>query len=58
VKDTVYKPPLPQDVCELQDSITTAVQTIDENMLQCIWQELDYRIAFCTVTKGAHIEYL
>jgi hypothetical protein len=47
VKDPVYKPPLPQDVCELQDHITTAVETTDENMLQRIWQELDYHIHVC-----------
>jgi hypothetical protein len=27
-------------------------------MLQRVWQELDYRINICCVTKGGHIEYL
>jgi uncharacterized membrane protein len=58
VKDTVYNPPLPQVVCELQDRITAAVQTIDESMLQNVSQELDYRIHVCRETKGAHIEHL
>ena len=43
---------------KLQDRIRAAVQTIDGNMLKHVWQELDYRIAICRVTKGAHIEHL
>ena len=39
VKDNAYKPPLPQNVRELQDRIRAAVQTIDENMLKRVWQE-------------------
>ena len=42
---------------ELQDRIRAAVQTIDGNMLKRFWQELDYRIDICRVTKGAHIEH-
>ena len=33
VKDNAYKPPLPQNVTELQDRIRAAVQTIDGNKL-------------------------
>ena len=58
VKDNAYKPPLPQNVRELQDRIRAAVQTVDGNMLKRVWQELDYRIDICRVTKGAHIEQL
>ena len=25
---------------------------------QCVWQELEYRIVVCRVTRAAHIEYL
>ena len=39
VKDTAYKPPLPQNVRELQDRIRAAVQTTDGNMLKRVWQE-------------------
>ena len=39
VKDNAYKPPLPQNVRELQDRIRTAVQTINGNMLKRVWQE-------------------
>ena len=48
----------PQNVRELQDRIRAAVQTVDWNMLKRVWQELDYRIDSCRVTKGAHIEHL
>ena len=58
VKDNAYKLPLPQNVRELQDRIRAAVQTIDGNMLKRVWQELDYRIDICRVTRGAHIEHL
>ena len=39
VKDNAYKPPLPQNMRELQDRIWAAVQTIDGNMLKRVWQE-------------------
>jgi hypothetical protein len=35
-----------------------AVSTVDRQMLQRVWQELDYRIDICRVTKGGHIEHL
>jgi hypothetical protein len=28
------------------------------NMLTRVWQELEYRIDVCRVTRGAHIEHL
>jgi hypothetical protein len=35
-----------------------AVAAIDRHMLQCVWQEFDFRIDICRVTKGGHIEHL
>jgi hypothetical protein len=35
-----------------------AVAAIDRQMLQSVWQELEYRIDICRVTKGVHIEHL
>jgi hypothetical protein len=35
-----------------------AVAAVDHQMLQCVWQELDYRIDICRVTKAGHIEHL
>ena len=33
-------------------------ETITAEMLQTVWNELDYRIDVCGITKGAHIEHL
>jgi len=38
--------------------IRTASETITANMLQTVWNELDYRVDVCRITKGAHIEHL
>ena len=33
-------------------------ETITPDMLQTVWNELDYRVDVCRITKGAHIEHL
>jgi hypothetical protein len=38
--------------------IITAVKNIDPSMLTRVWQELEYRIDMCHVTRGTHIEHL
>ena len=38
--------------------ITTAVASVDEDMLKSVWTELGYRIDICRVTKGSHTEHL
>jgi hypothetical protein len=38
--------------------IIAAVKNIDAPMLTHVWQELEYRIDVCRVTRGAHIEHL
>ena len=44
-KGLVYVFPLSKDVDELKARITEAVATIDNAILECDWQELDYRLA-------------
>jgi hypothetical protein len=34
------------------------VKNIDAPMLTRVWQELEYRIDVCFVTRGAYIEHL
>ena len=34
------------------------LKPITADMLQTVWNELDYRVYVCRVTKGAHIEDL
>ena len=58
VKDQVYVPPLPANILELKVRIRTATDTITADMLQIVWNELDYRVDVCRTTKGAYIEHL
>ena len=58
VKDQVYVPPVPASIPELKVRIRTAIETITTDMLQTVWNELDYRVEVCRITKGAHTEHL
>jgi hypothetical protein len=42
----------------LKARIIAAMKNIDAPMLTRVWQELEYRINVCRVTRGAHIEHL
>jgi hypothetical protein len=44
---------LPRDLADLKARIIAAVKNIDAPMLTCVWQELEYRIDVCRVTRGA-----
>jgi hypothetical protein len=52
LKDSVYVPPLPTTVDELQERITAAVKCVTPDVLHRVWSELDYRIDVCWVTSG------
>jgi hypothetical protein len=58
VKDQVYVPPLPASIPELKVRIRSAIDTNNADMLQTVWNELDYRVDVCRIIKGAHIEHL
>ena len=58
VKDEVYVPPLPASITELKVRIRTAIETITADMLQTVWNELDYRVDICRITKSAYIQHL
>jgi len=49
---------LPRDLADLKARIIAAVKNIDAFVLTRVWQELEYRIDVCRVTRGAHIEPL
>jgi hypothetical protein len=55
VKDVVYVPPLPNDLQKLRQRIIAAVATINRDMLERVWTEMDYRIDVCRVIRGSHI---
>jgi len=58
VKDQVYVPLLPASISEMKVRIRIAIGTNTADMLQTVWNELDYRVDVCRLTKGAHIEHL
>jgi hypothetical protein len=47
-----------RDLADLKARIIAAVKNIDASMLTRVWQELEYPIDVCRVTRGAHIEHL
>ena len=54
----VYVPPLLASIPEIKVRIRTAIETITADMLPAVWNELDYRVDVCRITKGAHTEHL
>jgi hypothetical protein len=45
-------------LADLKARIIAAVKNIDASMFTRVWQELEYRIGVCRLTRGAHIEHL
>jgi hypothetical protein len=41
-----------------RSSITATVALVDRAMLTRVWDEMDYRIDVCRITKSGHIEQL
>jgi len=58
IKDQVYIPPLPASIPELKVRTRTTIENITADMLQTVWNEIDFRVDICRITKGAHIEHL
>jgi hypothetical protein len=50
VNGKVFIPPLPQDLQQLRQWIRDAVDSIDQDLLARVWQELDYHVDVCRVT--------
>jgi hypothetical protein len=55
--DTIFQF-FPRDFADLKARIIASVKNIDASTLTRVWQELEYRIDVCLVTRGAHIEHL
>jgi len=51
-------PTIVHDLADLKARIIAALKNIDAPMLMRVWQELEYRIDVCRVTRGAHIGHL
>jgi hypothetical protein len=58
VKDIVFVPALPANLQDLRNLITAAVTLVDRDILTRVWNEMDYRIDVCRITKREHIEHL
>jgi len=58
VMDQVYVPSFPALISELKVRIRTAIETVTADMQHTVWNELDYRVDVCRITKCAHIEHL
>jgi len=56
VKDNVYVPPIPKTLSELRERINTAIGNVTQDMLGRVWQEWEYRLDICRITRGAHIQ--
>jgi hypothetical protein len=55
---TQYVPSLLRELTDLKTRIIAAVKNIDAPMLMRVWQQLEYRIDVCRVTRGAQIEHI
>jgi len=53
----IFVPTLPCDLADLKARIIAAAKNVDALMLTHVWQELEYRIDVCRVTRGAHKEH-
>jgi hypothetical protein len=53
-----HVPPLPASIPELEVRIRNAIETITADKLQTVWNELDFRVEVCRITKCADIECL
>lgn len=58
VKWVVFVPPMTQNVEELKTMITAAFKIVTSNMLQRVWEELEYRLVIVRISRGGHIEQL
>jgi hypothetical protein len=58
VKDNVYIPPMPVDLQELCDRIVNTIALVDVTFLGKLWDELEYCLDVCHITRGSHIEHL
>jgi hypothetical protein len=56
VKDSVFVPPLPTTLRELKTRISEARANTDQEILDSVWQEAEYRFDVARATCGAHIE--
>jgi len=57
VKDTVSVPPLPANL-QILTTISPLLWLWSTMICCCVWNELDYRIDVCRITKGGNSEHM
>jgi hypothetical protein len=58
LKDTVLVPPLPANLQDLRNRITAAVTPVDRDRLTRVWNEMEYSIDVCRITKDGYIKHI
>ena len=58
VKERVCVPPLPADLDELTNRIAAAVNSVTEDTLRRVWDELSCRVDVVRAADGGHTERL
>jgi hypothetical protein len=54
IKSIDYIPPLLKDHDELKSRITDAINLVTVDMIQQVYEEFEYCLDVCRVSKGAH----
>jgi len=58
VKEAVYVPSLPTTLDDLKNRITTAVNSVTQDILLRVWNEFSYRLDVTRAAGVEHIEHL
>ena len=54
----VYVPSLPTTLVDLKNCITTAVNSVTQNILLRVWKEFSYHLDVTRAARGGHTEHL
>jgi len=55
IKNIVYVEKI-RNIQHLQEMITSIIETVTRDMIQKMWQEIEFRLGVSRATNGAHIE--
>ena len=55
IKKTVYAEKI-RNIQDLQERITSSIETVTRDMIQKTWQEIEFRLDVSRATNGVHIE--
>ena len=58
VKEAVYVPSLPTTLDDLKNRITSAVNSVTQDILLRVWNEFSYRLDVTRAAGGGHIKHL